>query len=179
MEQRFPMENGQLTCRESGGRVEAVMEVRPPDKGLYHGYLVGPGGTCDLGTLMPEGGSLRLRRTLSAAQLRQKGCWPIQGGQIRKTYSFEQTPFQGWKEAGDLASLFPADPLLARAAGQRNRGLLRRYQEGGFSLAFPWDPRSPFPLIPVFCFAQVKSLGGKAHIVFRFRENGAPERPDG
>ena len=71
MEQRFPMENGQLVCWERNGRIEAAMEVRPSDKGLYHGYLVGPGGTWDLGTLMPEGGSLRLHRTLSAAQLRQ------------------------------------------------------------------------------------------------------------
>lgn len=179
MEQRFPMENGQLTCRESGGRVEAVIEARPPDRGLYHGFLVGPGGTCDLGTLMPEGGSLRLRRTLSAAYLRQKGCWPILGGQLRQTYSFAQTPHRGWRETGDLAALFPRDPLLARAAAQRNRGLLRRHPEGGFSLAFPWDPKSPFPLIPVFCFARVGVLEGKPHVIYRFGENGGPERPDG
>ncbi len=176
MEQRFPMENGQLTCRESGGRVEVAMEVRPPDRGLYHGYLVGPEGSCDLGTLLPEGGSLRLRRTLSAERLRQKGCWPIQGGQLRKTYSFASPPVQGWEEVEDLAALFPADPLLARAAGQRTRGLLRRRQAGGFSLAFPWDPRAPFPLVPVFCFAQVSALNGKPYVVFRFRENGTPER---
>lgn len=179
MEQRFPMENGQLTCRENGGRVEVVMEIRPPDKGLYHGYLVGLGGTWDLGTLMPEGGSLRLRRTLLAAQLRQKGCWPILGGQVRQTYSFEQTPFQGWREVRDLANLFPADPILAQAASQGRRGLLQRHPEGGFSLAFPWDPRSPFPLVPIFCFAQVKALGGKAHIIFRVQENGAPVLPNG
>ena len=45
-------------------------------------------------------------------------------------------------------------------------------------MAFPWDPRSPFPLVPIFCFAQVKSLGGKAHIIFRVQENGAPVLPD-
>ena len=55
MEQRFPMEQGVLRCRQVGDRAELTMEVPGPGQGLYRGYALGEGGQMDLGTLLPEG----------------------------------------------------------------------------------------------------------------------------
>ena len=38
MEQRFPMEQGVLRCRQVGDRAELTMEVPGPGQGLYRGY---------------------------------------------------------------------------------------------------------------------------------------------
>ena len=56
MEQTFPVEQGWLTCRQTGERVELAMELPNPGRGLYRGYALGAGGQVDLGTLLPEGG---------------------------------------------------------------------------------------------------------------------------
>lgn len=44
MEQRFPMEQGVLRCRQVGDRAELTMEVPGPGQGLYRGYVLGEGG---------------------------------------------------------------------------------------------------------------------------------------
>lgn len=177
MEQRFSVEGGQLLCREQGGRVTVQMQVRPPGRGLYHGLLAGPGGTWDLGPLLPQGDRLTLAQTLEVPALQARGCWPIIGARLRQTHAFGQKPSAGaWREAGDLAALFPEDPLLARAAAGQ-RALVCRDRSGGFSLAFPWEPREPFPLVPVFCFARVCPLRGRLHLVVSFGPNGQPVLP--
>lgn len=173
MEQRFSLAGGQLLCREQGGRVTVQMQVQAPGRGLYHGLLVGPGGTWDLGPLVPQGDRLTLGQTLDVAALQARGCWPVLGGRLRQTHAFGRSFDGTWREAGDLAALFPQDPLLARAA-EGQRALLCRDRSGGFSLAFPWDPQGPFPLLPVFCFARVCPLHGRPHLVFSFGETGRP-----
>lgn len=178
MEQRFSVEGGQLLCREQGGRAEVQMQVRPPGQGLYHGLLVGPGGTWDLGPLLPQGDRLGLKQTLGVENLRARGCWPILGGRLRQTHAFGHTSAGGWRETGEVAALFPADPVLARAA-EGKRALLCRERSGDFALAFPWEPRAPFPLVPAFCFARACAIHGRTHLVFRFAETGRPVAPAG
>ena len=130
MEQKFPMEQGWLLCRETGGRAELTMEVPGGSRGLYRGYVLGERGLMDLGTLLPEGNVLRLRRTFPVERLRSQGCWPV-----------------------------------------------CRRQDETFCLAYPWDPRRPFPLTPAFCLARVKLLRGQPHVIFRFRPEGVPIPP--
>ena len=54
---------------------------------------------------------------------------------------------------------------------------LCRRQDETFCLAYPWDPRRPFPLTPAFCLARVKLLRGQPHVIFRFRPEGVPIPP--
>ena len=78
MEQRMEMAGGgTLLLRQEGPRVRLEAE-RPADgKGLYKVWLHGDrGGKLLLGTLVPEGGCLRLSRTLSVGELERAGCWP-------------------------------------------------------------------------------------------------------
>ena len=181
MEQKFPMEQGWLLCRETGGRAELTMEVPGGGRGLYRGYVLGERGLMDLGTLLPEGNVLRLRRTFSVERLRSQGCWPVTGGRVQMTYAFTgqsaAAPPRGWKELDHPETLFPQDPVLAQAARAGGRGMLCRRQDETFCLAYPLDPRRPFPLTPAFCLARVKPLRGQPHVIFRFRPEGVPIPP--
>ena len=194
MEQRFPVEGGQLVCRPSGGQFGAVdvrLVIRPTVRGLYRGYLLGPSGRMELGTLMPEGETLALRRCLSLERLREKGCWPPTGGEAVLSYAFgtgdanQANPpapsghsKRPWRKTQQLGWLFPHDPLLAREAEQLGTGYLCRCPGGAFCLAFPWRGGGAFPLTPVFCFGQVRGLFGQAHTVFHFRADGHPALPE-
>lgn len=144
---------------EQGPRV--VIEVWHEDdgEGLYKAYLTGPGRRCLLGTLMPEGGRLFLRRTLSIDSLKRQGVWPIRQVEEELACSFrERAPEVEWQ-----------DEVLRRSARRLPRHTTRREGEG-FSLSFPFDPSAPFPLVPVFCFARVEN----GRLIFSFQKGGVP-----
>lgn len=178
MEQRFPMEQGVLRCRQVGDRAELTMEIPGPGQGLYRGYVLGEGGQMDLGTLLPEGGGRRLHRTVPVAELRKRGCWPVTGGRAVLTYAFSggstQSGPRGWTGLDRPESCFPADPILAQGAREGGRAFFFRRGDGVFCLAWPWELRRPFPLVPAFCLAQVKNLGGRRYVVYHFTPEGRP-----
>ena len=177
--ERIPMKDGYLTCRVRGDQADFYMEARPVRPGLYRGALIGAHGRWDLGLLLPEGGCLRLSRTLWTAALDRAGCWPVTGGEAVLTHAFPGGPAPsvppGWKRISDASVYFPDDPLLARSAGETAGWIVCQGKDGGFSLAAPWEPGAPFPLLPAFCFAQVRRMAGGCWAVFRFRADGRPE----
>lgn len=145
--------------KEQGPRVIIEVWRKDDGEGLYKAYLAGPGGRCLMGTLMPEGGRLFLRRTLSIDSLRRQGVWPVRQVVEELVCSFrERPPAIEWE-----------DEVLRRCAQRLPRHTVRREGEG-FSLSFPFDPRAPFPLVPVFCFARVE--GGR--LIFSFHQGGVP-----
>lgn len=182
MEDRFELgkAGGTLLVRASDGR--AVFEADRPDdrKGLYKAYLTGKNGHLLLGTLMPEGGRLRLRRTLTVTELERKGVWPVTGGSVELAYSFGQGGEQpdaarlsgGWSRERQPARLM-GDRLLRQAASEIG-GALTRHEEDGFALAVPYTPRSAFPMTGLFCFARIERLGGRDYAVFHFNRCGCP-----
>lgn len=144
---------------EQGPRVIVEAWRKDDGEGLYKAYLAGPGGRCLLGTLMPEGGRLFLRRTLSIDSLRRQGIWPILRVEEELACSFrERAPEIDWQ-----------DEVLRDSARRLPRHTARREGEG-FSLSFPFDPRAPFPLTPAFCFARVES----GRLIFSFQKGGTP-----
>ena len=145
--------------QEQGPRV--VVEVWREDDGagLYKAYITGPSGRCLLGALMPENGRLFLRRTLTVDSLKRQGVWPVTGVEEVMVCSFrDPAPAVRWE-----------DPVLRRAAEHLPRHTVQRAGEG-VSLSFPFDPRTPFPLIPAFCFARVES----GRLIFFVRATGMP-----
>ncbi len=140
----------------------AVIEVWRPDQGdgLYKAYLVGQSGRCLLGTLMPEEGRLYLRRTVTVDHLQRQGTWPVKQVEEELVCPFRPSDSPvSWE-----------DPVLRRSARNLPRHTVRREQEGGFSLYFPFDSRAPFPLTPVFCFARLE----RGQLVFSFEKGGLP-----
>lgn len=179
MEQRFSLgrSGGTLLVRDEGPR--AVFEVELPDdgRGLYKAYAHGNGGTLLLGTLMPERGRLRLRRTMAISDLERRGCWPVTGGEGRLEFFFNQSGqgnacAPGWSREENPARLM-VERLLAHAAGEL-RGTLFKREEEGFSLAAPMDMGGAFPMTPLFCFASLETLCGRTYAVFHFNGHGYP-----
>lgn len=80
MEARMPVSGGWLTCRQVGQRAELTMDLPGDNRGLFRGEALGAGGAVPLGTLLPEGGRLRLCRSFAIEDLRRRGCWPVTGG---------------------------------------------------------------------------------------------------
>ena len=82
---------GVLRLRQEGPRLHIEAE-RPEDgRGLYKVWLHGDqGGKLLLGTLAPEGGRLRLRRTLTVSALERAGCWPQLRAAAVLAFSFQE-----------------------------------------------------------------------------------------
>ena len=154
------------SLKEQGLRV--TIEVRCDNKGdgLYKAYVVGANRSFLLGTMMPEKESLCLRRTLTVDSLKQQGLWPVRKVECRMIH-----PFPG------AAPVIPwVDEVLRRSARKLPRHMVRR-SEKGFILSVPFDSRTPFPLVPLFCLSRVE--GGR--LIFSFLSDGTPYifQPDG
>ena len=180
MEYRFALLGGRgtLTAEPEGPRVRCRAELSGAGRGLYKVHLAGKGGRFLLGSLIPEDGVLRLSRTVSLDQLERHGAWPPEGAGAELVFTpEEERPPAGWTPERAPARLL-GEPLLARCA-QRLRGVLLRRREEGFSLAIPWRAGEEFPMPPLFCFARVERLGGRAYAVFSFTGRGCPVLPAG
>ena len=175
MEEQLTMRGGgTLRLRQDGPRVHMEAE-RPSDgKGLYKVWLHGDqGGKLLLGTLAPEGGALRLRRTLSVGTLERAGCWPQFWAEAPLAFSFAAQNSGRWYCEQHPDRLL-ADPVLR---GQLQGAMLCQKEAEGFSLAAPFRTDRPAPLSALFCLARVERWNGQPHLVWRFDANGQPKIP--
>lgn len=180
MEMQFSLAGGRgwLTVREEGPRACFRAELHDDGRGLYKAYLRGACGRVTLGTLIPEGGTLRLRRTMSIGELRRQGAWPPTGAGAELAFSPRKNapPVpEGWVREERPARRM-ADSILSHSA-EGARGALFRRTDGGFQLAFPCRDGQEFPLTPLFCLAQMERLGGREYAVYEFDADGCPQLP--
>lgn len=175
MDWSFECPNGGVTVRREGEW--AVCQAISPahSDGLYKAWLIGERGKALLGTLIPEGGALRLRRRMAVSGLREKGAFPPVGAEIAMAYPLapEEEPPGQWQWT-DCPCRLLGDPALSRALQGVNRGLVKRDTDG-FFLAIPYAPVCPFPIPPLFCLGQLAKLGSRWYAVFRFSRQGTPE----
>lgn len=175
MEWSFDSPNGAVTVRQEGNKA-VCQAIRTADSGgLYKAWLQGPEGRALLGTLIPEGGALRLRRVIEVTALERQGAWPPAGAEVALAYSFapEPSPPPNWCWT-DCPRRLLEDPMLSRCLHGVKRGLLKRDMEG-FFLAFPWSRHEPFPIPPLFCLSRLELMPGGRYAVFRFSRQGRPE----
>ncbi len=175
MEWSFDSPNGVVTVRQEGNRA-VCQAIRTADSsGLYKAWLQGTGERVLLGTLIPEGGALRLRRVIEVTALERQGAWPPMGAEVALAYSFaaEASPPPDWCWT-DCPQRLLDDPMLSGCLRRIKRALLKRDMEG-FFLAFPWSCHEPFPIPPLFCLAWQEFLPGGQYVVFRFSRQGCPE----
>lgn len=174
MKWSFDGPNGGVTIRQEGRQAICQAISGAEGMGLYKAWLRGPTGQVLLGTLIPEGGVLRLRRVLEISQLEGKGAWPPEGAEISLG---EARPMprqaEGWKwveQPGKMVS----DKLVARMLRNTERTLCRR-GESGFSLAFPYSCQEPYPLPGLFCLSTLEKISERWYAVFAFSLRGYPE----
>lgn len=174
MEWSFDGPDGSVAVRQEG-ECAVCRAMRPTDGGgLYKAWLLCQNGErVLLGTLIPEGGALLLRRSIPVSRLRAQGAWPPAGGEIVMAYSFTETKAPaGWSVEQEPARKM-GDPILAQAAGQLHGPLVREDGQG-FSLAIPYSEKERFPLLPAFCFARLERLDGRTYVAFHFSQAGFP-----
>ena len=203
MEERFPMgRGGWLRVREDGALAFVRAELPDDGRGIYKAWLDGRGGSALAGTLLPEGGMLRLRRTLHLDMLRRAGAWPPTGARAELAFSpnpptapppvaspdspdsshvLPQSPPiippEGPGEDGWRAEPCPGrrmgDAVLERAA-EGIRDALCRAEGDGVALALPWSAGRAFPMSCLFCFARVEKFPRGTYAVFHFDGGGMP-----
>ena len=175
VEERLTMRGGgSLTLRQDGPRVHMEAE-RPADgKGLYKVWLHGEqGGKLLLGTLAPEDGVLRLRRTLSVGALEQAGCWPRFRAEAPLAFPFSGQPAGRWYCEQHPERLV-SDPVLRK---QLTGAMLCRREAEGFSLAAPFRTDRPVCLTALFCLARTECRESQLHLVWDFDLAGNPKIP--
>lgn len=80
------------------------------------------------------------------------------------------SPGPEWRRPDDL----PWPDEVLRRVYCDSRGAFFRQMSDGFELAYPLNCRLPFPLPPLFCFAQVRCLGNRGWWVFSFGPDALP-----
>ena len=175
MEDRLTMRGGgTLTLRQDGLRVHMEAE-RPADgRGLYKVWLHGDqGGRLLLGTLAPENGLLRLRRTLSVEALERAGCWPHFRAEAPLAFAFSGQTAGRWY-CEQHPDRLVADPLLRE---RLKDAMLCRKEQEEFSLAAPFRTDRPLRLPALFCLSRVERRDGQLHLVWDFDSEGNPKIP--
>lgn len=175
MKERMAMGGGGVfTLRQEGPRVQMEAERPSDNRGLYKVWLHGDqGGKLLLGTLVPEGGALRLRRTLSVSELERAGCWPRFRAEAALAFAFHDRPGGRWYCEQHPERLV-SDPVLK---AQMSGAMLCRREAEGFTLSAPFATDRPVKLPSLFCLAGVERREGKLHMVWRFNAAGEPELP--
>ncbi len=173
MEWSFDGPNGVVTVRQEGDQA-LCRAIRPDQRnGLWKAWLLGMNGRILLGTLIPEGGALRLRRTVTVEQLERQGVWPPTGAELVQLNAPPPDPPPiGWCWT-DCPSRLMGEPGLHLSLQQTQRALLRR-EETGFQLGLPFGPKLPFPIPSLFCLSRIEYLDGTPYALFRFSRRGCP-----
>ena len=169
---------GRLVYKDMGMQIQIEM-VRPDDRsGLYKAWMFGPNGRMLLGTMMPEGGRLCLRRMISRRTLEMNGCYPPCGGEAVMAFLFQggqASDTDGWEWEEQPAKRL-SDPLLCECARKWGKFRYKPCTQG-FCLAAPVKTQCEFPLIPIFCLGRLETICGNPHIVWIFDEHGTPIFP--
>lgn len=163
---------GRMRMWEDAGRAVFHCERPMSRDGLYKVWLQGDGGEALLGTLVPEGDRLALRRAVWPGELQRFGCWPVRGAECRMTYPFGGRDEWRWEEC-------PQNLVDAETArfGEWQRMLYYK-EKNGFSLASPLQKDCPLPLAHLFCMAQPRQLRGQQWLVWTFDREGKPRWPE-
>lgn len=162
---------GRLTLTETGGRVRAEMDCPLDSTGLFRGFLVCRNGEKTLGVLEPRGERMCLCRMLLPEELRALG--PAERGELRLSFAFRQA--QGWQALPCPEQFFRKAPFGPTLRGLE--GALWRESRDLRFLALPFHSARPFPLVTLFCFAQIEIIQGRPFAVFAFDAGENPVMP--
>lgn len=169
------MERGSWSWHDEGEWVVFSLQHPAVTGGLCRAVALGDERSCRLGTLLPEGGTLTLRRRIRRDQLVKFGCYPPQSvefflipaaASIHPPYGYELEP--------DPVALFH-DSLLRQQAGRLNTAFVKPLAPEGFMLAVPYDGTGEFPLLSILCFARFDLLDEMPVVQYAFDGQGIPK----
>jgi hypothetical protein len=71
-----------------------------------------------------------------------------------------------WQRASHPEELFRTPWIRHQLCGVK--GVLFEKTQGAFCMAVPYDPKEPFPLPALFCFAEICRIRERQYAVYRF-----------
>lgn len=143
-----------------------AVQCHLPDSGLWCAWVIGEQGTLRLGVLEPTGGCFSIRRRYSDRLTAPLG--KVLHGEIR-VVSNEET---AWERVTEPNKQIRA--LWLRNLIKGKRDVLMRTEAENTFLAFLYDPKKPFPVVPLFCFAEIRPIEGQLYAVFAFDQKNQP-----
>ena len=161
---------GELEVREEALYTRFTARCRPDREGLWCAWAVGETGELRLGVLEPAGEELVISRRFSRQMTQPLGR--LLRGEARPVQSGRRESLSAWRPEPAPARLFRSAWLRGQLQGVR--GALARPWAEGVELALPYDPAAPFPLVPMFCLASLRSIGEGRYVLYRFDRSERP-----
>ena len=155
---------GELTVERDGLYAVCSVCCHPPGDGLWCIWAAGDRGEVRLGVPEPGAGGFTLRRRLSLRSLEEAGC--LRRGELRPASE------DGWTLLPQPEAVFRGTWLRSRL--RETKGALLRRETDGVTLAFPYTPAAPFPLVPMFCFVSLRMLRGERYWCISFDREERP-----
>ena len=149
---------GELSAEQETLYTWFTVRCRLPGEDIWCAWAVGDRGELRLGVVEPQNG---IRRRFSHQMTAPLG--KLLRGELRPAGDRTE---ENWTAAPEPDRLFRT-PWLRRQLRDVRGALTRTAGEGRF-LALPYDEKKPFPLIPLFCLAHPRNIGGKRYMVYAF-----------
>ena len=159
---------GELTLNKENLYTRFHVRCCLPGGGLWCVWAVGEKGELRLGVLEPCGDRAEICRRFSEQMTQPVGA--LLRGELRPVIKREESR---WKGVSEMAHQTPWLQQLRNCAGVMVCMDKRRY-----SLAVPYAQDRPFPLLSLFCFADIQCISGKRYAVFAFDERNQPVFPE-
>ena len=158
---------GTLTLEQKGLYVLFSAACQLPGDGLWYVWAIGETGELRLGILEPGANGAAMRKKLSQTEAAPAGT--ILRGEIRPQQERESD--RVWQRAG-AGDLFRTPWLRDQIRGRKDV-LISREGERTL-LALPYCKTTAFPLPPLFCFARLIRIGGRAYVQYGFDPQERP-----
>ena len=136
-------ECGQATIQKQGLYYVFTGQCRPISDEVTRAILQCDGKTVPLGVLIPEQGTLQLRKKISRSQI-------------------GDCAFQSVVLSGPEGEWQPREGLVF---DRRVTGAIAKMEGTSRTVAIPFSPEEPFPYLTFFCCCQPMELYGKLHLV--------------
>lgn len=162
---------GELSTEQEGLYTWFSVSCHPPEDGVWCAWALGEKGELRLGVLEPSGGQFAICRRFSGHQTEPLGT--LLRGELRPVG--ERQKEAGWEPLLHPEQQFKTPWLCEQL--RSCRGVLTRREGERRLLAFPWERGCPFPLVPLFCFAELACINGKSRLLFAFDREERPVFP--
>jgi hypothetical protein len=156
-----------MVCREAG-ETRFALRCNLPQEKLWSVWLVGVSGELWLGCPVFDGREAVLEKRFS-----HRLTQPL--GQLRyaelRSPGIQTEARMPWKP---IVEMPPFRTAWIRRQIQPCLGALCCYGREGCVIAVPYLPEKPFPLMPMFCFAHLQTIGGRPYLVLQLDDEEQP-----
>lgn len=158
---------GELTVRRDGEEYLFWGNCILPKEGLWSVWAVGTAGELRLGLPQLRGTRAVLEKRFSCRMTEPLG--KLLHGELRLPQ--RQSGQEAWKPLREGKHFRTA--WLERQIWNWP-GVLWHTDGSGRCVAVPYDPKRPFPLMPMICFASLRRICGKDYLVVRLDHEEQP-----